>query len=619
MSAYKKAKLSKKEQKFQAKKADRVIQRPTVPIEVAPKIKKDIQISTYISVSDLSKKLNLSVTDVIKTLIKNGVMATINENIDFDTASIIGDELGFNIIPEESLKKEKEIKKEYKGKSVSRPPIVTIMGHVDHGKTSILDYIRKTHVTEGESGGITQHIGAYQAEKKNRIITFIDTPGHEAFSKMRAHGANITDIVILVVAATDGVKPQTIEAIDHSKNANVPIIVAINKIDVPGADIEKVKRELSDYGLLPEEWGGDTVMVNVSAKTGEGIDGLLDMVLLIADLKNYQANPEEDATAIIIESKIEKGKGFSATVLVQNGTLKINDAIVAGRVFGKIRTMEDYAGKKIKLAGPSTPVRISGLSEVVEVGESMISTDDLKIAREIASQNALKESVVGKRDENKVMMRDLAEKVASGEIQELKIIVKSDVKGSLDALNKVISDIKTEKVALNLIRTGTGDISETDIMLARAAGALIFGFRVKIDTQIAKLAEVNKVIVKSYDVIYELVDDLKNILSGLIAPEIVEIETAKAKIVQIFRDDNKIKVVGCSVLEGKASIGQDVKIKRNDEIILATKIISIRREKSEVKDIIAGSDCGISLPPKTDVQVGDLLIPYKTESHEITL
>lgn len=621
MSAYRKAKTSKKELKSLAKKDLEIKTAPQKPIEIKEKIKVQVEVGPVISVSDFAKKMEIPVTDLIKALIKNGVMATINENIDFDTAAIVADELGFEVIEEKEKKTEKSLIKQEtkKGKSKVRPPIVTIMGHVDHGKTSILDYIRKTHVTEGESGGITQHITAYQAEKKDRIITFIDTPGHEAFTKMRAHGAQITDIVVLVIAADDGVKPQTIEAIDHSKASNVPIIVAINKIDSPGADPEKVKRELSDFGLLPEEWGGDTIMVPVSAKTGEGIDELLDMIILVSDLKNFQSFPDEAASSIVIESKIEKGKGATATILIQDGTLRINDAVVIGSSYGKIRTMEDYASRKIKSAAPSMPVRISGISEVAEVGESMIVVRDLKQAKEIADQNYIKKTAHGLRDESRIIMRDLTEKVASGEIQELKLIIKSDVKGSLDAILKVISDIKTEKVSVNIIKTGTGNITESDIMLAKTSNALIFGFRIKIDNLLKKIAENSKVLVRNYEIIYELVDDLRQILKGMLSPEIVEIEVGKAKVVQIFRNDNKMKVAGCNVLEGKIPKASDIKIKREGEIISTLKISSLRRGKEEVKEAISGSECGISLAAGSDVEIGDIIIAFRTEQKESTL
>ena len=620
MAFRKRAKLSKKQQKANAKKAE--FETPVIRVQApVAKEKGRIEVGPVIGVNDLAKKMNASVTDVIKSLIKNGVMATINENIDFETASIVADEFNFEV-GEQSEEKTtnqptEEVKKTTPGKA--RPPVVTIMGHVDHGKTSILDYIRKAHVVDKESGGITQHIGAYQATKKNQIITFIDTPGHEAFSKMRAHGANITDIVVLVVAADDGVKPQTIEAADHAKVANVPLIVAINKIDAPGADQEKVKRELADINLLPEEWGGETVMVPVSAKTGQGIEELLDMILLVSEMKQLKAHPEEPATCVVIESVMEKGKGASATILVQDGTLHINDAVVVGTVYGRIRTMEDYAGKKTKEALPSTPIKISGLSKVADVGEQLIVVGDTKIAKELAEKNLAKDSAHGLHDVTKSMMHDLTEKVRSGEINELKLIIKCDVKGSVDALLKVITDIKTEKVSVNIIRTGVGKISESDIMMAKASDALIFGFRAGIDSQSQKIADTNKVLVKSYDIIYELVDDLKSILKGLIAPEVVEIEIGKAKVVQIFRDDKKIRVAGCNVIEGKIARDANIKIKREKEIIQTAVITSLRRTAEEVKEIISGSDCGIGFAGGTDVQVGDVLVAFRTETRESSL
>ena len=606
--------------------------------------KKIVETPSVLTVREFAETLNLPVTDIISKLVQNGVMATINESIDFDTMSIIGDELGFKI--EETRDKKQDTNTEIIKKNLKpRPPVVTVMGHVDHGKTKLLDAIRHTDVVAGESGGITQHIGAYQVEvrlggpksrvgkadrgiprpirhvqghseeieerqarddfAKYRKITFLDTPGHEAFSAMRAHGANITDVVVLVVAANDGVKPQTIEAINHAKAASVPIVVAINKIDLPDADIDKVKRQLADQKLNPEEWGGDTPMVAVSAKQIQNIDELLEMILLVADLKELKADSGIPASGVVIESHMQAGMGPVATVLVQEGTLKKDDPIVIGQTFGKVRIMENYLGKRITEAGPSTPVRIAGLQDVPNFGNRVLAVSSEKEAKDLTAVKTIKRKVLS--------ITEFSQDIKEGKIKELKLILKADVAGSLEAIKKSLNDLSTTEVKINIIHEGVGDISESDINMALASQALVIGFRVKADADVMNLARRENVKIQIYDIIYQLIDDLTAALSGLLEPEIVEIELGRLSILAVFKVTKKEQIVGGKVTTGKIENGCDVRIVRDKDTIGEGKITGLQQNKKDVSECAENFECGLKVETQTKIKIGDSLECYKKE------
>lgn len=624
-----KRKLSKKEQKAASKVAsfdmNKKLARETVPdTEI---LKKEVFVSHVISVKDFADRAGLPVTSVIASLMKNGVLATINESIDFETASIIGDELNLDVKEEADQKKVIEEKAETKEKDknlIERPPVVTIMGHVDHGKTTLLDNIRKSQVAESESGGITQHISAYQVRLKesknkdllNRKITFIDTPGHAAFSAMREHGAAITDIVVLIVAADDGVMPQTAEVIKQAKENHVPIIVAINKIDLPGADIMKVKQQLSEYELIPEEWGGKTTMVEISAKSGLGIDNLLEMILLQSDMMEIVANPKEKAIGVVIESHMEKGTGATALVLIENGTVKVGDSIAIGSSYGRVRILEKYNRKSIKEAGPSSPVYIAGLKSLPSFGDKLLSFDTEKDARE----NALKAEKVSAtiniataRRINSETSENVSEKI---KIVELNIILKADVGGSLEAIKKSILEIHVPDLQIKIIADGVGPISESDATLAKATNAIIFGFRVKVLGAAKKIAETEKIEIRCNDIIYELISDLKRDAEKILPLEIIEEELGSGEVLAIFRDDRKGFVAGGIVNKGKISVNDEIKIFQRGNEKYRAKILSLRKEKNEAKEVESGTECGFSLPAGANIAVGDTFVTYKTIQKE---
>ena len=627
MARFQKRKLSKKEEKAASKEQPVFVPKGSdTETLTQEKEKRDLIIPEVITVKDFSDRADLPVTEVISVLIKNGVLATINETIDFDTASIIGDDLGLNIILEKEEAKEAIKKEEVTGNKkdmVTRAPVVTIMGHVDHGKTSLLDKIRETNVAGGESGGITQHISAYQVvldqtkhkELKGRKITFIDTPGHAAFSAMRQHGTAITDIVVLIVAANDGVMPQTAEVIEHAKENHVPVIVAINKIDLPDADIMKVKQQLSEYELIPEDWGGKTVIVPVSAKTGEGISDLLEMVLLQADMMELKANPKEEAIGVVIESRFMKGLGPIAMVLIDNGTLKMGDFVAIGSAYGRIRIMEDFSGKRIGEAGPSVPVRIAGLRSLPSFGDRLVAFASEKEAKEssLKSDNRVKSTLhiaTAKRLENNSN---------EAKIIEFNIIAKSDVVGSLQALKKLLSEIIHPELSIKIVSEGVGPISESDVTLAEATKSIIYGFRVPVLMAAKKIAEKEGIIIKNYDVIYKLIDDVKAEASKLLPPEIIEDELGKLNVLAIFRDDRKGFVAGGRLETGELKIGNEVKVLHDNNDKYHDKIISLRQGKNEVKECSSGVECGIGLNSGAKVAVGDTIIAYKTTQKERTI
>lgn len=566
--------------------------------------KKQITLPSVVPVKDLAQELSVPVVDVIKLLIANGVMATINESVDFDTAAIIADEFGFEAIEQNQEEEEKNRDEAVKFEMISRPPVVTVMGHVDHGKTKLLDAIRDTNTAETESGGITQHIGAYQVKVKNKIITFLDTPGHEAFSKMRARGANITDIVVLVVAADEGVKPQTIEAISHAKAAKVPIVVAINKIDKPEADSDKVKRELADQGLIPEEWGGKTLMVPVSAKNKQNIDELLEIILLTADIEELKAPINKPAKAMIIESKILPGKGPVATVIVQEGIFKTSDIVICEDEFFRIRFMEDWTGKRIKEARPSDPVLIAGFKKIPKVGKIIQVTKDEKSAKIITQKTKKIQSVKTIKQPAELAVTSEGR---NGKIKELKIVLRADTKGSLDAIKGSIEEIVAEGIRTQIISESIGSVTESDINLAIAGKAIILAFNVSIPANVLKLAQVNKIKISKYNVIYELIDDVTTILKEMLEPEIIETKVGRLKVVKTFRKTSEGGIVGGKVISGKITPGTKIRVIRLGEEIgeLKTQVIQIGKQK--VNQAVKDEECGVSYSGKIKVKVDDIL------------
>ncbi|HSH34993.1 MAG TPA: translation initiation factor IF-2 [Schnuerera sp.] len=572
-----------------------------------------IEIDDNIIVKDLADKMGINATQIITKLIGLGVMANQNQSIDFDTASIIGDEFGYKIVLEES-DDEKDIDNEFdldfddEPTSLKpRPPVVTVMGHVDHGKTSLLDAIRKTSVTTQEAGGITQHIGASIVNIEGKKIIFLDTPGHEAFTSMRARGTQVTDLAILVVAADDGVMPQTIEAINHAKAANVPIIVAINKIDKPDANIERIKQELVEHGLVPEEWGGDTISVPVSALKKEGIDDLLEMILLLAEMQELKANPNRKAVGTVIEAQLDKGKGPVATILVQKGTLRVGDMVVSGSASGRVRAMFDDKGKKVKKAGPSIPVAILGLSEVPLSGDLLYAVKDDKTARNYADRK--KELV---REEQlklsqKVSLDDLFEKIQLGEIKDLNIIIKTDVRGTIDAKRQSLEKLENEEVKINVIHGGVGGITESDIMLASASNAIIIGFNVRPTLNALDIAKLEKVDVRTYRVIYDAIEDIKSAIKGMLEPKYIEEVIGRAQVRATFKVPNVGVVAGIYVQQGKITRNSIIRLLRDDVVIFEGKVSSLKRFKDDVREIASGYEGGLGLENYNDIKEGDIL------------
>ena len=582
---------------------------------------KKIVLPSVVPVKLLADELQVSAADVIKKLIENGVMATINESVDFDTAAIIVDEFGFTAEESESKQKEAEEESEKKYTLKNRPPVVTVMGHVDHGKTKLLDAIRQTNVIETESGGITQHIGAYKArlairdgkKKTEREITFIDTPGHEAFSQMRAHGANITDIVILVVAADEGVKPQTIEAISHAKAAKVPIIVAINKIDKPEADVDRAKRDLSEHKLIPEEWGGKTPMVPVSAKTMQGIDELLETVVLTADLEDLKAPYDKRAKGMIIESKIQSGKGATATVVIQEGVLKTGDVIVVGAEYAKVRFMEDWRGRRIKEAYPSDPVLIAGFKKTPKVGLIIKVAENEKAAREI-TQKIEKDSSI-KTIVRGIGLGEVSSEAKDKKITQLKLIVRADTKGSLEAIKNGLDNIVSEDVNVSIVSDGIGAVTESDINLAIASHAVVLAFRVSVPPAVMRLADEKKIKISKYEVIYQLIDDVFAALEGMLEPEIIETVVGKLEVLKIFLKQKDSGIVGGRVKSGTITPGTKIVVKRNDEIVGEVKTESLKTGVEKIDRAKANQECGVSYKGDAKIKVGDTLEFVLVEEH----
>lgn len=572
-----------------------------------------VEIGESINVQEFSKLIKREVNEVIKALFMLGVMVTINQDIDFNTAQLIGDNFGVEVgqkAPEEDPTEIPEVD-DPPEKRVPRPPVITVMGHVDHGKTSLLDAIRKTNVTSREAGGITQHIGAYKVNYQGKQIVFLDTPGHEAFTAMRARGAQVTDVAILVVAADDGVMPQTIEAINHAKAAKVPIIVAINKIDRPGANPDHVKQQLAEHELIPEDWGGDTIMVPVSAHQKTGISDLLEMILLVAEMQELKANPNLPAHGTIIEAQLDKGRGPVATVLVQRGTLHIGDTIIAGTSYGKVRAMINDRGEKVKKALPSTPVEVLGLNDVPAAGDILDSTDE-KTARGVAEKRIAKKKEEEIKLNSKVSLDDLFQRIKEGEIKELNIVVKADVQGTIEALKASLEKIKNDEVKVAVVHAGVGAITESDVMLASAANALIIGFNVRPDANARKAAETEKVDVRTYRVIYDAINDVEAAIKGMLAPKFKEVIQGRVEIRQLITI-SKLKIAGCYVVEGKVTNSSKVRVVRDGIVVHEGVIESLRRFKDDVKEVAQGFECGITLEKFSDLKEGDIFEVYDME------
>ncbi|MCE5244175.1 MAG: translation initiation factor IF-2 [Syntrophobacteraceae bacterium] len=582
--------------------------------------KRRVRVDEAITVANLAKQMGIKAGEVIKKLLLLGLPATINQALDFDTASIIASDFDFEA---EKVGFEEEeilhVQEDREQDRTTRPPVITVMGHVDHGKTSLLDAIRHTDVTAGEAGGITQHIGAYFVKLETGEVVFLDTPGHEAFTSMRARGAKVTDIVILVVAADDGVMQQTIEAINHAKAAKVPIIVAINKIDKPNANIDRVKRELADQGLISEEWGGNVTMVEISAKKRQGIEELLEMVLLQAELMELKANSNKPARGHVIEAKLDKGRGPVATILIQEGTLKTGDAYVCGVNFGRVRNMFNDRGQRLDEAGPSMPIEVLGLSGVPNAGDDFIALADEKQAKMVAENRLLKMREKELTRTSKVTLESLFEQIQEGEVKELNVIVKTDVHGSQEAISEALMKLATPAVKVNLIHNATGAITETDIMLASASNAIVIGFNVRADSKVSELADQEHVDVRYYDVIYQLLNDIRDAMTGMLEPEYQENVMGRAEVRQTFHVPKIGMIAGCSILDGRIERGAKVRVLRDQVVAYDGKIGSLRRFKDDVKEVKAGFECGIGIENFNDIKVNDILEAYELKEIKPTL
>ncbi len=585
--------------------------------------KKSIEIPVAISVQGLSDLIGITPIQLLKQLLNYGVMININQELDFEVAKKVAEASGFKVLKASDKEGAKDIKTtNYEDKPENlkeRPPVVTIMGHVDHGKTTLLDAIRETNVTAQEAGGITQRIGAYQVTFNNKQITFIDTPGHEAFTAMRVRGAQVTDIVILVVAADDGVMPQTVEAINHAKAAEVPIIVAINKIDRPSANIDRVKQELTDHGLIPEEWGGDTICVPISALKKEGLDDILDMILLLTDMEELKANPNRPAEGVIIESELDIGKGPVARALVKSGTLQIGDSIVAGTINGKVRAMMDHLGDRLISAGPSMPVEIIGFSAVPEAGDLFVVVEDDKLARQIASTRQEKRKTEEMSRPQRVTLDEFFKNVKEGKAAELNIVLKADFQGSIEALQGALERLSTGEVKVNIIHSGVGGINESDITLATASNAIVIGFNVRPEPSAKKMAEAENVDMRFYRIIYDVVDDVKAALQGLLKPKEVEVSLGRAEIRTVFKIPKLGNVAGSYVLDGKITRSARVRVIRDNVVVHEGRISSLKRFKDDVREVLTGFDCGIGVENFNDIKEGDIIEAFVIEGIKRTL
>ena len=618
----KKQKISQKSQKgkqqFSKKKETEAQKLKRLELEKARKKQLEIQVPDEIVVSELASRLKVTAADVIKKLFSLGVMVTINQSVDYDTACIVAEEFGAKVTKEVVVSIEERLFEEVEDTEENlqpRSPVVVVMGHVDHGKTSLLDRIRHANVTSGEAGGITQHIGAYRVKAGGRDITFLDTPGHEAFTAMRARGALATDIAILVVAADDGIMPQTVEAINHAKAANLSIIVAINKMDKPTANPDKVKQELTEHGLVCEEWGGDVICVPVSAKTGEGIDELLEMVNLTADVLELKANPDRLAKGVVIEARIDKGRGPIATVLVQSGTLHTGDTIIAGTAVGRVRVMRDDKGKAVKEAGPSVPVEIMGLAEVPSAGDDFAAVEDEKLARELVEKRKFDAKEEQFKLYKKVSLDNLFSQIEEGSMKKLPIIVKADVQGSVEAVSQSLSKLSNEEVKVEVIHGAVGAVTESDVMLAKASGAIIVGFNVRPNPAAADNAKRDGVDIRLYRVIYDAIEEIETAMKGMLAPKYREVDTGRVEVRQVMKLSSVGVVAGSYVLDGKVQRNGEVRVVRDGISVAVDKIAGLRRFKDDVKEVAAGYECGITLEKFTDIKDGDIFEAFVTEEY----
>lgn len=579
-----------------------------------------IEIGENVAITELARLMGIKANEIVKKLFEMGVMANINQSIDAETAQLLGAEYDIEVVVKVVTEDDLIPKYEDKPEDLKpRPPIVTVMGHVDHGKTSLLDKIRKTKIAEKEAGGITQHIGAYEVDLPQGKLVFLDTPGHEAFTTLRARGAQVTDIVILVVAADDGVMPQTKEAIDHSKAAGVPIVVAINKIDKPNANPEHVKSQLAELGIIPEEWGGSHQFQEVSAKTGQGIDELLERVLLEAEMLELKANPKRPAECVVIEAKLDKHRGAVATVIVQNGTLKKGDVFVVGAQYGKVRSMFNFLGRTVKEAGPSIPVELMGFSEVPEAGEKLIVLPNEKLAKQIADMRKEKKREKEMLEKSKVSLTDIFSKIQEGELQELNIIIKADVQGSVEALKSSLLKLSNPEVKVQVIHDGVGAISESDVLLAAASNAIIIGFNVRPDAKAKAAAEREKVEIHLYSVIYDAIEDVKKAIEGMLTPETKENIVGKVEIRKVFNISKVGRVAGCYVLEGKVTRNSNVRVLRDNVVVYDGKIGTLKRFQDDVKEVVAGYECGLTIDRYNDIKEGDILEVYELVEEKRTL
>ncbi len=594
-------------------------------VTVSKAIKRVVRISDSITVGELAKRMGVKAKELIAELMRQGSMVTINHPLDFESAALLASEFNHEVenvaFDEETILAVEPLKvTEDKAEDLlPRPPVVTIMGHVDHGKTSLLDAIRKANVTEGEAGGITQHIGAYDVDLEGKKITFLDTPGHEAFTAMRARGAGVTDIVILVVAADDGVMPQTKEAINHSKAAGVPIIIAVNKIDKANANPERVKQELTEYELVPEEWGGDTIFVDVSAKQQTNLDTLLEMVLLQAEVLELQANPTKHAKGSIVEARLDKGRGPIATVLVQDGTLKIGDAIVAGLHYGRVRSMLTATGAQVKEAGPSFPVEVTGLGGVPNAGDTFHAVESEKAAKDVSQHRQSKQREIDLSKSSKVSLEQLFAKMQEGVVEELSVIVKADVQGSVEAVRDALEKLSTDACHLNVIHTGVGGISESDVTLATASNAIVLGFNVRPETKAKTLADAEKVDIRLYSVIYDAVNDIRDAMEGLLAPTLKEKELGRVEVRDTFHVSRVGTIAGCYVVDGKIVRNAQTRLVRDSVVVWQGKLSSLKRFKDDVKEVGNGYECGIGLENYNDIKVGDIIEVFEIEEVKTSL
>ena len=579
-----------------------------------------VKIPDEISVGELASRMKKTGAEVVKTLMKNGVMASLSDVIDFDTAAIIAEELGCKVEKEVIVTIEERLIDTAEDKEedlVPRAPVVVVMGHVDHGKTSLLDYIRSANVVSGEAGGITQHIGAYQVDVNGKTITFLDTPGHEAFTAMRARGAMVTDIAILVVAADDGIMPQTVESINHAKAAEIPIIVAINKMDKPDANPDRIKEQLTAYELVPEEWGGETIICPISAKTGQGIDELLEMVTLTAEMKELKANPNRTAHGAVIEAKLDKGRGPVATLLVQNGTLHQGDVIIAGTAVGRVRAMTNAKGEKVAEAGPSVPVEIIGMGEVPGAGDDFHAVADERMARELVEQRKHEQKMAASGPVGKVSLEDLFSQIKQGEMKDLNIIVKADVQGSAEAVKASLEKLSNDEVRVRVIHCAVGAVNESDVMLATTSNAIIVGFNVRPDNNAKDTAARNHVDMRMYRVIYDCINEIETAMKGLLSPKFKEVELGQAEVRNVFRITGVGMVAGCYVTGGKMQRGAQMRLLRDNIVIYDGAIASLQRFKDSVKEVAQGYECGITFEKFQDIKEGDVIEAFLMEQIEV--